>query len=901
MNMPGRIMRVNQSQYLSLTCGEEKMFTVKSGSLEVYACTPEGGVAYHKVFLAALTPGESFFSPSDCGAPLEFSVFAISDAEINSAEISSVEAGTFALNASEWFRKIAELPWVRDLTGADDENTSGWHGKSAFADDTLSLKEFGSEFIECNKALSTHITSRFSAIDEKARLKRQKRAAQKGKTLLGALSSLLKTEYQWMANAADSVEIMDDPVRFSVVSAARHLGMDTENISIPNDIVAKMDAVTKMRRFIKKANMQVRLVALQNDWHTSDSGVMLCYYGEEREPAALLPEGAGKYRLVSASFPHGVTVDRDVAQKIEHEAFVCYPGLPLRKLMLSDMLRFMMRHSPKPDWRAVWIVSLVSGVLSLLLPLITESIFSDIIPINDRQGLGTVTQVMLVSGLTTAILGFVRSISALRLKSHAGIALESALWSRLLSLPTRFFRQYDAGDLIGRMQGISAIKALLDDNVLSVMFNTLFSFWSLCLMLYYSPRLTITAAAVWVVYIAVISFFYRKLTIFSRKKVDASNKVSARTLQILGGLSKFKLAGGEDAAFHLWSRTFGEAWSWNLKMRWNQNFSGLINSIQPTVLTMIVYYVTMSAVDGGKQTLSYSAFMGFQAAFSGFNMTLVSFIPIVASVYNVIPFIENIKPILEAEPEVTGDKLDVGALSGEIEVKNLHFSYDPDSPMVLRGISLKIKAGESVAFVGASGCGKSTLIRILLGFEKPSQGAVLFDGQDFSSLNVSSVRSQMGVVIQNGQLMSGEILTNIVGTSPLTLDDAWDAARLVGLDSDIENMPMGMNTFISEGAGNISGGQKQRILIARSIVNKPKIIILDEATSALDNTTQAIVSESMKRLSATRITVAHRLSTIKDADRIYVLDEGRIAEEGSYEELMRKGGIFARLARRQLE
>jgi ATP-binding cassette subfamily C protein len=221
--------------------------------------------------------------------------------------------------------------------------------------------------------------------------------------------------------------------------------------------------------------------------------------------------------------------------------------------------------------------------------------------------------------------------------------------------------------------------------------------------------------------------------------------------------------------------------------------------------------------------------------------------------------------------------------------------------MVLRGISFNIRAGESVAFVGSSGCGKSTLLRILLGFEKPVQGTVLFDGQDFTSLNVSSVRSQMGVVLQNGQLMSGEIFTNIVGTSPLTIDDAWKAAKLVGLDKDIENMPMGMHTVISEGAGNISGGQRQRILIARSIVNRPKIIILDEATSALDNTTQTIVTESMKKLNATRIVVAHRLSTIRDADRIFVLDQGQIAEEGNYGQLMQKDGIFAKLARRQLE
>jgi ATP-binding cassette subfamily C protein len=901
MTMPHAIF-LKQSQYLTIPCGGEnqvEMFTVDSGSIEVYVCTPEGA-AYHKIFLAALGPGESFFSPSECEVPLEFSVFSMSDAKITPAEISSAGAALLAQNASAWFYRITELPWVRDLIGAGDENASSWYGKSALGGALNSL-ETAAAFTGHNKALSARITARFSEMDEKAGLKRKKKEDQKGKTMLGALSSLLKTEYQWMGNAADSVEILDDPVRFSVVSAARHLGMDTENIFIPNDIAAKMDSVTKMRRFIKKANMQVRLVSLQSDWYKCDAGVMLCYRGKEREPAALLPEGTGKYRLVSASTPQGVTVGQDVAREIERDAFVCYPGLPLHKLSMKDMLRFMLRHSPKPDWRAILTVSFISGLLSLLLPLITESIFSDIIPISDRQGLGTVTQVMLVSGLTTAILGFVRGISTLRLKSHAGIALESALWSRLLSLPIRFFRQYDAGDLVGRMQGIAAIKALLDDNVLSVMFNTLFSFWSLCLMLYYSPRLTATAAAVWVVYVAVISLFYRRQIVFSRKKVDASNKVSARTLQILSGLSKFKLAGGEDAAFHLWSQVFGEAWSWNLKMRWNQNFSGLINSIQPIVLTMIVYYVTASVADGDKQTLSYSAFMGFQAAFAGFNMTLVSFIPIVASIYNVVPFIENIKPVLEAEPEVTGDKLDVGTLSGEVEVKNLHFSYEPDSPMVLKGISFKIKAGESVAFVGASGCGKSTLLRILLGFEKPTQGAVLFDGQDFSSLNVSSVRSQMGVVLQNGQLMSGEIFTNIVGTSPLTLDDAWDAARLVGLDRDIENMPMGMNTVISEGAGNISGGQRQRILIARSLVNKPRIIILDEATSALDNTTQAIVTESMKRLSATRIIVAHRLSTIKDADRIFVLGEGRIAEEGNYEQLMRKSGIFAQLARRQLE
>ena len=256
---------------------------------------------------------------------------------------------------------------------------------------------------------------------------------------------------------------------------------------------------------------------------------------------------------------------------------------------------------------------------------------------------------------------------------------------------------------------------------------------------------------------------------------------------------------------------------------------------------------------------------------------------------------------MEAEPEVTEDKADAPTLSGDIEIKNLFYSYGPDLPLVLKGISLHVQPGESVAFVGASGCGKSTLMRLLLGFETPVQGAIYFDWQALAGLNVSSVRTQIGVVLQNGQLLAGDIFTNIVGTSPLTQDDAWEAARMVGLDRDIENMPMGMHTMISEGAGNISGGQRQRILLARSLANRPKIPILDEATSALDNTTKAIVTKSMNAIRATRITVAHRLSTIKDADRIFVMQDGIIAEEGDYETLMKQDGLFAKLARRQME
>ena len=205
-----------------------------------------------------------------------------------------------------------------------------------------------------------------------------------------------------------------------------------------------------------------------------------------------------------------------------------------------------------------------------------------------------------------------------------------------------------------------------------------------------------------------------------------------------------------------------------------------------------------------------------------------------------------------------------------------------------------------MAIVGKSGCGKSTLIRLLLGMEKPKSGAIYYDESDLAELNMPSVRSQMGVVIQNGQLMTGDIFHNIVGATSLTMDDAWLAAEMSGAAEDIRNMPMGMYTVISEGSSNISGGQRQRILIARALANRPAIMILDEATSALDNRTQAIVTKSLEKLQATQIVVAHRLSTIRNADKIIVMDEGEIVEQGSYDELMALDGYFAKMAKRQI-
>ena len=267
----------------------------------------------------------------------------------------------------------------------------------------------------------------------------------------------------------------------------------------------------------------------------------------------------------------------------------------------------------------------------------------------------------------------------------------------------------------------------------------------------------------------------------------------------------------------------------------------------------------------------------------------------------IVPLLEGMSPILRAAPEVREALADPGELSGRIAVAGVSFAYDAGGPAVLDDVSLSVEPGEFVAIVGPSGSGKSTLMRLLLGFEQPSSGAILYDEQDLSDLDAAAVRRQCGVVMQDSQLFAGDILSNVVGSGVYTSDDAWEAIEMVGMDADVAAMPMGMFTVLSEGAGTLSGGQRQRIAIARALVSKPRTIFRDEATPPPDNFTQPQGPESIRRRNAPRVVVAHRLSTIRDADRILVMEAGRLAESGTYDELMAiEGGTFRRLAERQL-
>jgi len=368
-------------------------------------------------------------------------------------------------------------------------------------------------------------------------------------------------------------------------------------------------------------------------------------------------------------------------------------------------------------------------------------------------------------------------------------------------------------------------------------------------------------------------------------------------IQFLSSISKIRIAGAEIHAFAQWADKFSENKRKTYEVRKLFVTISQLTTLLPMVVTLVVFGVIAFKIP---DTLSTGQFLAF---FTALTMTVVAFAQLGmagVSYFMAIPLLESIKPILEAKPENVFLKPEVHDLSGLIEVSNVSFRYQADAPLVLDMVSMNIQQGEFVAIAGPSGSGKSTLLRLLLGFESPENGSIYYDRQDIASFDPASLRRQAGTVLQQSELYPGTIYSNIAGMTNATFEDVWEAAHNVGLDEDIKQMPMGMYTVVTGGLSTLSGGQRQRILIARAIVSKPKILFLDEATSALDNKTQHIVSQSLEKLQATRIVIAHRLTTVQNADRVYLIDHGKIAEAGTYNELISKGGKFAELVKRQM-
>ena len=661
-------------------------------------------------------------------------------------------------------------------------------------------------------------------------------------------------------------------------------------------VTAPADPVAGIAR---ASAVRVRRVRLEDRWWRSDNGPLLGRTGGGvGRWVALLQARSGGYAVCDPVDGTRKPVTAAIASKLAPQAHTFYRSFPTDPLSLGDVLRFGVRGCGH-DLSLVVGLGLAGGVLGLVTPIATGALFNSIIPGAELDQLVQVTLVLLACACATGMFELVRRLALVRVDGRMGAAVQAAIWDRLIALPLRFFRPYSAGDLAVRAMGIDALRKTLSGATVTAALGGLFSLSNFGLLFYYGDALAWWATLLLCAAAGVTLLVgYGQLRL-QRQIVPLRARTSGLVLQLLTGISKLRAAAAEGHAFAQWARLFSRQRRLQFRARAAGNWLSVFNAVFPT-LSLLVIMAAATEAGNAMPEIRTGDYLAFSTAFGACLAATVSMSTAVVEALGVVPVYESAKPILDAAPEVHEARGDPGILTGNIEVRHLTFHYQPDLPPALQDVSFTARPGEFIAFVGPSGSGKSTLLRVLLGFEQPDSGSVHFDGQDFGRLDVQAVRSQIGVVLQGGRIMAGDFFTNIVGSTAHTLEDAWEAARMAGLADDIEALPMGMHTVVSEGANTLSGGQRQRLLIARAIVSKPRMVFFDEATSALDNRTQAIVSDSLERLNATRIVIAHRLSTIVNATRLYVMERGRVVQSGRYEELVARPGPFSDLARRQM-
>ncbi len=649
----------------------------------------------------------------------------------------------------------------------------------------------------------------------------------------------------------------------------------------------------KLEYYMRPHGIMRRTVRLDKGWYKDGVGALL---GKTREGniVALIPGKVSGYTFFDYETGKRARVTKKIAEELSEEGICFYKPFPLKELRISDLLLYTLRTLAASDLVMVVIAMLATTLMGMLLPYINQQIFDVVIPGKDT---GLIVPIALFyAGVTISrtLIGITVSLIQSRVNTKINISVQSAAMMRVLVMPASFFKDYSAGELASRVDYINSLCNMLQSTVLSVGLSSLFSLAYITQIFAYSPGLVIPALLVTVLsclITLVTTLLGMKL---SKRSMLLSSKQSGMQYALITGVQKIRLAGAEKRAFGRWANAYSEIARISYDPPAFLKYSGVLSAVVSSLGTLAIYYYAVTTGVG------VAGYMAFHVSFGMVSGAFASLFGIVSTLAGIKPTLEMALPLLKTVPEAASGKRIVTRISGNIELSNVSFRYSETMPLILDNFSLKIKAGQYIAIVGQTGCGKSTLLRLLLGFETPVRGSVYYDNKDLSTLDLKSLRRNIGTVMQHGKLLQGDIYSNIVVAAPwLTLSDAWEAAELAGIAQDIRDMPMGMHTIISEGSGGISGGQKQRLMIARAIAPKPKIMMFDEATSALDNITQKHVSKSLDQLKCTRIVIAHRLSTIKQCDRIIVLDQGKIIEDGSYEQLLAREGYFSELIARQ--
>ena len=724
---------------------------------------------------------------------------------------------------------------------------------------------------------------------------------------IGRMAALLGHEPEAMAAGAGPA---------GALAMLERLGLPAHSIAaLPGE-----DAVAQAKRCLEAAGARWREVTLDPGWWHSGGEDMVVFTAARDRSFALQPRLSGGFQLFAAPGTHARRLRRAEAERLAPVALAVHAPLAGDHWSAPSLVAYGLRGIPLP-WLGFACLMLLSGLAALFAPIATGWVMEPIIPTADRRQLIVVIGLMLAATLIGTLVQTAQSMLALRLEGLLDNRVQSAIWDRLLRLPAPFFRGFSVGDMASRATAVNQMRQLLSGAALSGLMHGVSGLLSLGLMLYHSWRLTLAGTLLALIFVGAVHIIGRRVVRTSREMLELAGRQQGLVMQIISGINRIRLSAAQRRVFALWAEQQARLTARTMDQQRLGNMASAISAAMPALslgcLVLVLGWQAdillapfetpqdWSDVSGARlfATFPPDVFVTFHVAYGQFIGALTGLAGTALQLLRIGPLYGRMAPIIEqreeSEPAAAGGML-AEPLRGGVEFAHVNFRYAPERPLVLQDVSFHLRPGEFVAIVGPSGAGKSSLVRLLLGFDRPESGSILLDGRDLAGLPLRAVRRQMGVVLQDGRVMAGSILQNIAMGMPLSEAEAWEAAEQAGIAEEIRAMPMQFETFLNEGGTVLSGGQRQRLMIARALARRPRLLIMDEATSALDNRTQARVSETIRGLRVSRIVIAHRLSTIEGADRIIVLEAGRVVEEGRFDELMARDGTFAALARRQL-
>lgn len=722
----------------------------------------------------------------------------------------------------------------------------------------------------------------FDRLDSKVKLFNQSQA------------QLLSVKYPQQTHQIESTT--DDVLMQAMIKVAQLEGIAFTPIS---KMFSALSVEDKLKEACYKNNLGYRIVYLRKrKWFRRNNGTLIAFQGEHK-PLVLIPKDRGGYECFDPITQTQVKLSVSFAKTLSPKAYYLYRPIGKKTILLNDIFRYSVRNTIK-EFGALILLSLSIGILSLFFPVVTEILFDTVIPFADQTVYYQLTIAMIVIIISLILFEIVRGLVLIKIESIINYKVQTGLWIRILRLPHRFFERYATGELLGRVGNLIEVRQLISESVVvHTLITLIFSIFSFGLMFFYS-RILAGYVLFYIIVWTLIIFGLSKLKLaYERRLVDLQGQITHLLSEIINGIEKIRTQTAEGAFFYFWAQKYARYRKKSLK---SKKVSLLIsNMIEVVPILSIALIYGMFHFSDLHGTLSPGEFLAFMAAYTQFTTTFTLLFHQLNDIIRVIPLCERMKIFFQEEVMLeTQGKEQVVNLSGLIDVNSIAFTYPEAKTPILKNVSFSARPGQFIAIVGGSGSGKSTLLKLLLGFEKPSAGAIFYDNRELDHLDLGSLRRRMGVVLQDESVFPGTIYSNLTAFTQLTPEAAWDLLDKVGLASDVENMPMQLQTAVTAEGIGLSGGQIQRLLIARALASQPQILLLDEATSALDNITQTAVMRSLYDLKVTRIVIAHRLSTIRFADEILVLKEGKIVEAGTFEELLKLHGEFRRLAQRQI-